>query len=860
MPAFAPNPSIWPSTWGVAFRFALRELRGGLRGFYIFIACIALGVAAIAGVGSASRSMTGSIATQGQSILGGDLSFSLILREAEPEERAYLESQGAVSRIATLRAMARLPERNEQTLVEVKAVDGAYPLYGTMELAGGGGLASALEKRGEAWGAVADEELLARLGIKAGEVISLGKIRVAIADTIKSEPDKLSGGLGFGPRLMLADAALRASGLVQPGSLVRWHYRLKLANAKPDETGEVRAVAERVKKAHPKAGWRIRSRDNASPGLSRNIRRFAQFLTLVGLTALMVGGVGVANAVRSFLESKRDVIATFKCLGASGSLVFRIYLIQIAILSGIGIVIGLALGALMPLAVDSVLAGFLPIKTRAGLYPFELLTGLAYGLLTALAFAMWPLGRAHDVPPTALFRDVSSSARAWPRPVYVAIAGAIVLVLAGMAIGFAFDRFIASIFVAAAAASFVLLRLVAGAIQWLAKRAPQVSSTELRLALGNIHRPGALTGSVVLSLGLGITLLVTITLIDGNLRRQLTSTMPAEAPSFFFLDIQNYEVNDFEALLRKEAPKAEISRVPMLRGRMVTLDGVPAEKISAPPNVQWALRGDRGITYSAEKPKNAILTEGKWWPKDYSGPPLVSYEADLGQAFGLKIGDPIVVNVLGREIEARIANFRSVEWQSLAINFVMVFSPDAFAGAPHTHLATITWLDGADAKTELALLKKVTAAFPAVTSVRVKDALTEINALVAQLAWAIRAASSITLIASILVLGGALAASHRNRIHDAVVLKMLGATRRRLVAAFSIEYALLGLATAVFGLFAGSVAAWFVIEKMMGGTFVLLPFVAIGATAAALLLTVGFGLVGTWKVLGDKPAPVLRNL
>ncbi|ERP87600.1 glycosyl transferase family 1 [Labrenzia sp. C1B10] len=843
----------------LAARFAFRELRGGLKGFYIFIACIALGVAAIAGVTSVSRALTEGISREGQSILGGDLDFSLIHRQADADQLAYLNGLGDLSRVATTRAMARRPETGDQALVELKAVDGPYPLYGTFELASGEALETALARKDGTWGAVVDPSLLARLGANVGDTLSLGRATIRIADTIANEPDKLAGGMEFGPRLLISDAALPETGLIQPGSLVRWHYRVRMAPAPNLEAME--GIVEEAKSAQPDAGWRIRSRANASPGLQRSIDRFAQFLTLVGLTALVVGGVGVANAIRAYLETKREVIASFKCLGSTGGFVFKIYLVQMLVLALLGIVVGLVLGALIPFAAAAALAPVLPVKLAASIYPTELALGLVYGLLTALAFAIWPLGRAHDIPPTALFRDIVTGGAKLPRKRYLFATAATVLALAAIAILLAHDQRMAGTYIAASAGAFVLLVLVARAIMAIARRLPSVRSTELRLAIANIHRPGALTPSVVLSLGLGLSLLVALALIDGNLRRELTATIADKAPSFFFIDIQSHERDAFEALLNAEASDANLQSVPMLRGRIVSLNGIAADKfVPAQEGSGWVLRGDRGITYDASLPKNSKLEEGSWWPEDYTGIPLVSFDEEAATDLGLKIGDRITVNVLGREITAEIANTRTVEWQSLAINFVMVFSPNTFAGAPHAHLMTLGWDDDVPEETELALLKTVSNAFPTVTAIRVKDAISQVNDLVAQLAWAIRGASSITLIASVLVLAGALAAGHRSRIYDAVILKTIGATRARLIFAYALEYAILGLATAVFALLAGGVAAWYVITQIMDGSFVMMPVTAAGAALIALVLTVGFGLIGTWRVLGEKPAPVLRNL
>lgn len=842
----------------LALRFALREMRGGLKGFYIFIACIALGVAAISGVASVSRALVEGISAEGTTILGGDMSFRLIHRTADDAELAWLRETGEVSRIATLRAMARVAESGEQTLVELKAVDSAFPLYGEMRLEEGKALEDALAPRDGFHGAVVEPELLVRLGLEKGDTISLGRATIRIADTIVAEPDRLSDGINFGPRMIVSDAGLAASQLVQPGSLVRWIYRLRLPAG--TTATDIEGIESQANERFPLAGWRIQSRANAAPGLQRNIGRLAQFLTLVGLTALVVGGVGVANAVRAYLDAKRPVIATFRCLGADGDFVFRVYLFQILFLAGLGIAAGLVLGMAIPFAAASFLAAVIPVNAVAAIYPAELGLGVVYGGLTALAFALWPLGRAHDVAPSLLFRDDVSAARRIPRLRYVLATLVAVSALAGLAVVLSGDLRISLTYVGATILVFLLLMLIARLIMSVARRLPAPRGAELRLALANIHRPGALTPSVVLSLGLGLSLLVALALIDGNLRRELATTITAEAPSFFFLDVQQGEREAFDALLAREAPGAKIDGAPMLRGRISAVNGVPSDQIVASEGGAWVLRGDRGITYAATKPDNAVLTEGAWWAEDHSGTPLVSFEADAASDLGLKLGDTITVNVLGRELTATIANFRRVEWESLAINFVMVFSPNTFAGAPHTHLRTLAYPDGGGDAREFALLKTLSAQFPTVTAVRVKDAIEQVNSLVEQLAWAIRAAASVTLVASVLVLGGALAAGHHHRVYDAVILKTLGATRARLIKSFALEYAMLGLVTATFAVIAGTLAASFVLVEIMDASFTFLPATAIGAALAALVLTVGFGLIGTWQVLGRKPAPVLRNL
>ncbi|NVK34678.1 MAG: ABC transporter permease [Rhodobacteraceae bacterium] len=849
---------INPAGWALATRFAFRELRGGLRGFYIFIACIALGVCAISGVSSVSRALTEGIVAEGQSILGGDIAFTLRHQQLTDEQRDWITTLGQTSEILTMRAIARTDDGNDQTLVEVKAIDDAYPLVGSLELQTSGDLKSHLRNTGDMAGAVVDQTLLSRLNLQLGDTIQLGRGRFEITGVIAREPDKLASGLELGPRVMVEKAALAPTGLVQPGSLIQYHTRVRLG-ANPSEA-ELEAVIEAAKAEFPDAGWRIRSRANAAPGLKRNIDRFAQFLTLVGLTALVIGGVGVANAVRAYLDTKRDVIASFKSLGATGAFAFKIYLVQMLVIAAIGIVIGLIGGAIIPFLAGAALQGVLPIELQTNVFPSELALSALYGVLTALTFAVWPLGRAHDIPATALFRDLVNTGKDLPRKRYIVATVVLVSTLVVLAVSLSFDKRIALIYIGSSAAAFALLTIVSRLIMSLARRSPAVRSTELRMAIANIHRPGALTPSVVLSLGLGLSLLVALALIDGNLRNELNSTIADKAPSFFFIDVQSGEKDALITQIKADAPDAKIESVPMLRGRITALKGIPTATYQKSGYSSWVLRGDRGITYEASKPENSKLERGTWWASDYEGDPLVSIEDETARELDLEVGDTLTVNVLGREITATIANTRNVEWETLAINFILVFSPNTFAGAPHANLMTLGWDENVPVEKELGVLKRVSTAFPTITSIRVKEAIDQVNNLVAQLAWAIRGASSITLISSILVLAGALAAGHRHRIYDAVILKSLGATRRRLIQTYALEYALLGLTTALFSLVAGGLASWFVVTQVMGGNFTFLPVTAIAAALIALVLTVGFGLLGTWRVLGEKPAPVLRNL
>ena len=597
-----------------------------------------------------------------------------------------------------------------------------------------------------------------------------------------------------------------------------------------------------------------------APQFEKNVRRFTQFLALAGIVALLVGGVGVANSVAAFIERRRLTIAILKSVGASGTRAVAIMLCEVAMLAALGIGIGVAGGAALPFLIVGLAGDMLPMPLLPGPYAGPLALAALFGALVAGAFSIWPLGRAHDLPASTLFRELVAPDPLRPRARYIVAACLLVLLLVTAAIGLAWDRLIAAIAVGACAGAFVLLRGVSAGVIALLRRLPVPTNPLARLAVANLHRPGAATSAVIISLGLGVTLVVVLAVLDATVSRELTSSLPRRAPSFYFLDVPSRETQRFDTLLAETTPDAVEHRVPMMRGRIVSLAGVPTEKVRAPEDVAWVLEGDRGITFSVEVPEGAKLNEGDWWPADYSGPPLVSMERDIARGLGLKIGDHIVVNVLGRDVEARIANLRTLEWSSLAINFVMVFSPNTFAGAPFTNLATLTFRDGGTMSEEKAVVKAVASAFPGVTSLRVKDALASIDGLVRKLLFAIRGASAVSLASAVVVPAGALAAGRRMRLYDAVVLKTLGAKRGDILRIFLIEYALLGAIAALFGLVAGGAIGTAIVTIAMK---IDPSYDPLGLGAIALVtvtVTVALGLASNGRILGEKPARRLREL
>jgi putative ABC transport system permease protein len=830
----------------LAFRLARRELRGGLRGLRIVLACLALGVAAIAAVGTLREGVTRGLAADGSRILGGDIAVEDGAQPLPDALRVWLHARGAkTSDIVTMRSMLIAPS-GRRMLVELKAVDGAWPMVGHAVLNPPGPMAPALADDG----LLVDPLVLDRLGVKPGDRLKLGELGVTLRGTLTGEPDRVATPSIFGPRAMISLAALPGTGLIQPGSIVEYHLRALL----PAGTNPSRAIAA-IRAAFPGQSWRIRAAQDAAPGVGRFIDRTSLFMTLVGLTALLVGGIGVANGVRAWLEARARSIATLRCLGASARLVFAVALIQVMALSSLGILLGVVVGAALPVAASGLLQSVLPVPPIIGVFPVPLALAALYGLFTAASFSLWPLARAMRIPGAALFRDPLLPARVWPGAAVLAANLALALALVALTVATADDRRFALWFCVAAIGTLGLFRAGGWAVMRVAAVLPGGHTAWLRLGLSNLYRPGNTTPLMLVSLGLGLSTLAAVALIEGNLRRQVDEQIPARAPSFFFIDIQDSQLAQFRKILAAQPGVDDVNEVPSLRARVVAVKGVPADRVHATPDTAWALRGDRGLTYAAAMPKGTRLVAGQWWPADYAGPPLVSFDAGIARGWGVHIGDVIRVNVLGRDIDLKVASLRDVQWRSMGLNFVMVASPGLLAHAPHTHIATVRATPAAQGP----LLRAVTDALPNVSGILVADVLRSVGNLLGQIGAVLTATGSLALVAGALVLAGAVAAGQRRRIRQAVILKSLGATRGQIRGAWLIEFGILGASAGLIAALVGTAASYGVLHFVMGADWAFLPGTLAATVLSCVVLMLAFGYAGTAAALRVKAAPLLRN-
>lgn len=845
--------------WRLALRFARRELRGGFAGFRIFFFCLLLGSAAISGVESLSDAFLTGLQDQGQVLLGGDVSVNLVHRAASDEELKFLNSQGRISRALSMRAMVYARDNTARQLVELKGVDERWPLFGAPRLRPAQDLHDVIACEDDGvCGVAAEQTLLDRLHVQRGDLIKLGDATFRIMAALDGEPDRISTGFSLGPRMLVAAKSLPATGLVTPESLVNYTYRIALRGAPADPVqakGRITQFRDLAQARFPEAGWNIRDRGDAAPGIKRFVEQLTMFLTLVGLVALGVGGVGAGQAILAFLDRKRADIAILKTLGASGSFVFTVFFLQVMAVALLATAVGAALGAALPFAIVWIYGDALPVPPTFGFYPIPILLALAFGLLSAVAFAVPPLSRARAVPPASLFRDVIEPAQVEGQNLYRAISAAAALGVALLTLLVAPSPVFAAEFLVGAAAALALLRLLAEGLRRAIKAMPRPRSPLVRLAFANLVRPGAATGGVVTALGLGLTLLATVTLLNSTINAQVADALPARAPSFFFIDIQPAETAAFDRTITGFSSASDYKRTPMIRGRITALNGVPSADAKVAPDAKWALNGDRGITYAATPPDGTIITQGKWWAADYKGPTLISLDQAIAKGTGLKIGDSMTLNVLGRSFEGRIASLRKVDFTTGGQNFVLVLSPGLISQAPHAFLATVRVADAQ----ENPLYMAVTTRFPNISTIRVKDAIQQVQVLLASLAQGVSAASLVTILAGLLVLAGAIAAGTRARLYDATILKVLGATRARIALVYAIEYGVLGLATGMIALLAGTLTGWVIAFAILDVPFTFdaqaVLITVVGGAAATLL----FGLLGALGALSVRPAQRLRS-
>ena len=834
-------------SWRTAWQIAKRDLNARFKGLRLLLVCLFLGTGALAAIGTLTGAIEGELESRGQELLGGDLEVEVWQRDLSSEEQAALLEYGQISGGTRLQAMATAGENAAP--VGLKAVDASWPLYGSLTLKDGS--EAAAPSGNTAW---LGQGAIDRLGIAVGDTFRIGQVELTAGGIIGNEPDRLSEGFQLGPAILVAQDIPEKAGLLAPGSMYQSKYRVAFDNQRSPE-----AVEEELSELYPDAGFDFRTRDRASPGADRFVSRMGEFLTLVGLAALVIAGIGIGGGVSSYLEAKRASIATLKVLGASSRDIARIYALQIGSAAIVGSLLGLGAGVLVTPILAAALDGLLPVETGFVFEPTALLIAAAYGLLVALVFAATPILRARRFPAMALMRSRIVPLAQDGRALLWVIAGLTGIV--ALALLTANQPLLSGGFLVGAAVILGLLALLGLAIRKLAISVPRPKSPIVRNALANLHRPGASTGALVTALGFGLSAFVLLAAIQSSINGNIDRRVPAEAPDYFVLDVPREGADQFESLITAEHPDATIRTVPALRGAILAYGPedtmIRTADLEEIPEGGWPLRGERGLTYSSEVPIGNSLVEGEWWAPDHDGEPLVSVDAEFAAAIDLEIGDMITIGVLGVERNARVANLRQIDWENMGFNYVLVFSANALEDAPHNLAATVDLPDGAETGP---LLRQLVKTFPSSSVIEIGQVLAEARTILSQVGLATFAAASVAVLAGLAVLIGAIAAARAVRTYDTVVMRVLGASRRQVLLMQLAEYGILAAVLAIVALGLGSGLAWLVVTQLF--EFDWLPnwtevLAVLGGGLAFVLL---FALAGSLPLLRAKPAQALRSL
>ena len=830
----------------LAPRFARRELRAGVRGFRVFLACVALGVAAIAAAGSTAEAFRQGLAAQSREILGGDLAVTLQGRSFTASEHAAFHRLGPTTDTYRVRAMAQAPS-GARRLVEVRGVDAAYPLAGVVTLKGAGSLQTTLG----ADGAAVEQALLDRLSLKVGDPVLLGDARFVVRAVLDQEPDRLATGFALGPRVLIAHAAMERAGLLAADSLFSQTVRIALpAGADASATGKA------LQKAFPDGGFRVRDRNDAAAGLRRLIGQLEYFLGFIGLAALLAGGLGVNGAVSSSLETRKPSIAVLKALGAEGTLIRDMFLLRIAALSALGVVLGLAAGAATPFLLGWLFRDSITIPALFAVYPAPLLKAAVFGALAAAAFSLLPLARARATSPSSLFRrDLAVRLHRGPEAVLAVLAG---LGLAAVSVATAPTPLVAAGMIATTAFAYGLLWLLGRGAVALAARLRRFTRGAVRIGLANLAGPASAARTVSPSIGLGVALLTVVLLLQSTLLAEVRVVAPNTAPALILTQISTGQAAAVDQAVARAIGSIgpdRYRRMPMATGRITGMGGAPVKPETIAPEGRWAFDQDVGLSVLDAAPPDAGLVEGRWWPAGYAGPPLVMLDETIAHAARLKPGDAVTLSILGREIEARVSGLRKVEFGRFGASFALIASPSTLTGADLSQVAIIK----ADAAQAAALSKDLGARFPTVTVLDVREQLDAAGKLLDQLSMGVRGAAAVVALAGLLVLVGATTATAERRTREVAILKVLGAARGQALIASLVEYGAVGVIAAATGVLLGAAAAYPVVRYAFHFAWrfdwsvvsVLLPL--------TVALTAGGGAIAAVPALLQRPAPMLRG-
>ncbi len=879
---------------------AWRETRGAWRHFIYFFICIAVGVGALVGVSLFAAHVERAVKKEARGLLGGDLEVrsSRPLNAVDADFLLSLGNRGIVStNVSELVAMASrkdgVPDQRKATqIIELKAVEPRYPLYGALRLEPASSLIDLLHPSSATCndrachGAVVQETLLLRMGLSIGDSLKIGQATFIISGVVRIEPDRVANAFSLGPRVIISQQGLRDTDLIKPGSRVRERHLIRLPEGEALEP-----LRAELRTRLSAGGVRVSGYRDAQPQLKQFLDQLARYLGLIGLTSLFIGGLGVAVSIHSFLQEKQKSIAILKALGMDSSTIIQIYILQSLGLGLMGSITGLVLGILLQYVLPPLIAGVFvtdlleQLGASAGLSVVSvspLIKGMALGLLATLLFTLWPLLRIRDIRPMVIFRqeiessagenpvDVNSWRMRWGLGdrVNLLTVSAVVAGLGGLSIWQAGSWKFGALFLGGLSLAAVLLSLFAGVLVEGCRSLPKPPSLSFRYAVGNITRPGRHSIGILVAISLSVTVIITVSLVEKSLLHQVGESRPADAPTFFFIDLQPDQIDDFTKLVSRETGGRKPELTPLIRSRLHTVNGV-AVKIAeegdhdervdgdrAERQKQWYLSREYVLTFLDQIPKGNQILRGNWWkPGQVFTEPQVSVEEEAAKSLGLEVGSRLEFDIQGVRTNAEVASIRKVDWGNFSTNFYMILSPGSLDGAPLTYVATIN----VPSDQEVPLQQAVVDSFPNVSAINVGDVLDNFSRVLDHLALAIQAVAIFCVVTGGLVMAAALSATRYRRLYESVILKTLGATRGLIARAFAAEYAILGLAGGVMAVGLSSVLSWLMLTYLFEISWSLQHTTLITGLTFTIVLALSVGFLSTFHILGERPLKILRH-
>ena len=830
-------------------KLSLRELKGSFNEFKIVMISIFLGVFIITAVGSLSKNLIYEINNKSSELLGGDFELSTTYQEFPIKIKKWLEKNGKTSQIVELRTMLTSNQSVgvKRRIVELKAVDQNWPLIGIPIIVPNKSINKSLKMNNNNNGALIDASLKKQLEIQVGDVLQLGKTKIQISGIIKKEPDRMFSFATFGSRLLISNATLKASGLVIPGSLVKYKIKFIPYNKNIDLSF--------LKKFVSGTNISIKNIKNSTTNFNSFIEKTSLFISLVGLITLLISGVGISNGVKGYLIKKIKNIAIFKTLGAQNSTVFKIYFFQIIFIFLISIIPALIAGISIPFLLKTIISDSFLSSFEPFIFLEPIIISFLFGLIVCILFTIIPIAKTYEIKPIQLLRlSAHHSLNNYSKKISALIL-ILIFALCFLIFKLTIDLKLSVYIFGVVLISFLILKGMTNLLFLSFRKLKFRIGSLLEIARKSLIRPDTFAKSIVISFSIGLALLITLNIIEESLDYKISNTINKQAPNYFLIDIQPNQINQVKAMTSKFIGEDSLNAQPMLRGRVTSINNIKVENLKINKDVNWVLKRDRAFSWSNKTPKNVKIISGKWWPQDYTGPLLLSIGDKVAKGLNVKIGDKIEFNILGRNFEAEIFNTREIIWQNMDINFIFILSKNKIQNAPHSWIATTTT---ANKEMNNTLIEKIVSNFSNISSVSVEETYVAIKSILNLLITIVNSIALVTLLSGVIVLAGILNVSKKDKLYEVAIFKILGASPKKIIFLWLQEFLIIGLMASLISILIGMSVSFILVTYIfqIDYYFNYITLMTLSLIVPFLITIVSF--LKMLKLIYSKPLDVLR--